>query len=231
MKKLKVFNNFYEDIDVNVNGFTFSGERKMKNLTILAAAGIMALALTACSSANKDAKVSDEVIDAGMHSNDPIKVKGSDVIDAGVYHENETNMDVASHGGQNGAVIPTEHFYTVDREKHVTAGKMLYVLTDDSPAHCIKARYVQVEGRKKLVVYSKSTVPSNFCIYQKSFSSDAEGFSIFVNKGGVCKPSFTHIAVDDQKRKLASVEPVNNTVSMAYCTEGTVSYGEELAHH
>ena len=204
----------------------------MKTLMILTSAAVMAFALSACSTATKDVKPpSDEVVDAGMHTTEPIKVKGSDVLDAGVFHENETAMDLPSHGGQNGAIIPTEHFYTVDREKYVPVGKLLYVLTDDSPAHCIKARYAQIEGRKKLVVYSKSTVPSNYCIYQKSFSSDAEGFSIFVNNGGLCKPSFTHITTDDQKRKLASVEPVNNTVSMSYCVENTVSFGEELAHH
>lgn len=213
-------------------GFTFSGEKKMKTLLILASAGVMAIALSACSTANKDVKApSDEVVDAGMHSTDPIKVKGSDVYDAGTYHENEGIADMPAHGGVNGQVIPTEHFYTVDREKHVTVGKMIYVLTDDSPAHCIKGRFAIVDGRKKLVVYSKSTVPSNYCIYQKSFSSEAEGFSVFVSNGGLCKPSFTQITTDDQKRKLASVEKVNNTVSMAYCLDNTISYGEQLAHH
>jgi len=202
----------------------------MKKIFALTSTSLLALTMMACSSTNKDVKVSDEVIDAGMHTTDPIKVKGSDVIDGGVYHENET-IDITSRGGQNGASIPTQHFYTIDREKFISVGKMFYVLTDDSPAHCIKARFTQSEGRKKLVVFSKSSVPTNYCIYQKAFSGDAEGFSIYVNHGGVCKPSFTHVAVDDQKRKIASVEPVDNTVSMAYCTENTVSYGEELAHH
>ena len=203
----------------------------MKNYLLLVTLSVLAMAMSACSHTDVKpaAPASDEVVDAGMHANGQVKVAGA--LDAGTYHENENYSDVASHGGQNGHVIPTERFYSVDREKHAPLGKMLYVLTDDTPAHCIKARYLMVDGKKQLVVYSKSTVPSNYCIYQKTFSSDAEGFSLFVNHGGVCKPSFTNVKLDEQKRKMASVEPVNNTVSMAYCVDNTVSFGEHSAQH
>jgi hypothetical protein len=202
----------------------------MKNYLILGVASALAMALTSCSHTDvKPSPASDEVVDAGMHSDGHVKVSGA--LDAGTFHENEDYSDISAHGGKNGTVIPTERFYSVDREKHAPLGKMLYVLTDDSPAHCIKARYLMVDGKKQLVVYSKSTVPSNYCIYQKSFSSEPEGFSIFVNHGGVCKPTFTNVKVDDQKRKMASVEPVNNTVSMSYCVDNTASFGEQVSRH
>jgi hypothetical protein len=202
----------------------------MKKYLLSATVSVLAMALLACSHTDvKPAAASDEVVDAGMHSDGHVKVSGA--LDAGTYRENEDYADISTHGGKNGEVIPTERFYSVDREKHAPLGKMLYVLTDDSPAHCIKARYLMVDGKKQLVVYSKSTVPSNYCIYQKTFSSEAEGFSIFVNHGGVCRPSYTNVKVDDQKRKMASVEPVNNTVSMTYCVDNTASFGEQSAHH
>ena len=193
----------------------------MKTMMTTLAISALAFALSACSSAQKDTKTASDA---------PAEIKG-DVIDAGTYRDNEDYTDVAVHGGKNAQALPTEHFYAVDREKHAPVGKLLYVLTDDVPAHCIKAKYAMVEGKKKLVVFSNSSVPTNYCIYQKSFSGDAEGFSIFVKHGGVCQPSFTHVSMDDQKRKVASVEPVNNTVSMSYCVDSTLSYGEEVAHH
>jgi len=172
--------------------------------------------------------VSDKVIDAGMYSSEPITVKGSGVYDAGVYRENEDYSDLATHGGKNGSVIPSEKFYGLDREKHMPVDKVFYFLTDDSPAHCIKGKYVWLKGHKSLVVYSKSNVPSNYCIYQKKFNSEAEGFSISVADGGICRPSYTNVKEDDQKRKVASIEQISNTVSMTYCVDDTVSFGEEM---
>ncbi len=205
----------------------------MKNLKPLLGIASLVLAFTTgCSIfGHKDeVKVSNEVIDAGLASQDQAKVKTGAVLDEGVYREKEDYADVVTHGGKNGKVIPTERFYAVDREQHVPVGKMLYVLTDDSPAHCILGKYSVMDGRKKLIVFSKSVVPTNYCIYQKQFSSEPEGFSIYVHDGGKCKPSFTIITTDDQKRKMASVEEVDNTVSMSYCLDGTVSYGLEVAH-
>jgi hypothetical protein len=209
----------------------------MKTLGTYIAAGFMLVGLTACSSSKvKDqtdlrAPSSDTVVDAGLNPVEPVKVKGGNVIDAGVYRENEDYTDLVKHGGKNGSVVPTERFYTMDREKIVPTDKVLYILSEDSPAHCMKGKSIGMEVKKRLVVYTKSLVPSSYCIYQKSFSSDAEGFSIFATNGGMCKPSFTSVKVDDQKRKMASVEPVNNTVSMAYCVDHTMSYGEYLAGH
>ena len=206
----------------------------MKNLTSLL--GLVSLVLifsTGCSIfGHKDEpKASNEVVDAGMVSQEPVKVsEGTQVIDAGVYREKEDYSDIALHGGKNGGVIPTEKFYALDREKRAPVGRVLYVLSDDSPAHCMLGKYTMFEGRKKLVVYSKSPVPTNYCIYQKPFSSEPEGFSIYVTDGGKCRPSFTEVTVDSSKRKMASVEKVDNTVSMTYCLDGTVSYGQELAH-
>jgi hypothetical protein len=205
----------------------------MRNLAAIISSTTLALVLfTGCSHGDhKEAKVSNEVIDAGLSSVEPIKVKETHTYDAGIYREKEDYSDMATHGGKNGAIVPTEKFYAIDREKHMPVGKMFYVLTADTPAHCILGKYVEMDGRKKLVVYSRSVVPTNYCIYQKTFSSEAEGFSLYVTDGGRCKPSFTVIKVDDQKRKLASVEEVDHTVSISYCVENTISYGEEIAHH
>lgn len=206
----------------------------MKNVKpLIVFTGLVLAFNTGCSifGHKEEVKASNEIIDAGLVSADAVKVKEtSRVVDAGIYREKEDYSDIALHGGKNGKVIPTENFYASDREKHVPLGKVLYVLTDDSPARCLLGKYTWSEGRKKLMVYTKSPVPTNFCIYQKKFSSEAEGFSLYVHDGGICKPSFTSITVDNQKRKLASVEEVNNIVSMTYCLDGTVSYGQELAH-
>jgi hypothetical protein len=206
----------------------------MKNTKLIfAAALLLTVANTGCSlfSHKVEAKPSNEIIDAGYVSTEPVKVKETHTIDAGIYREKEDYSDLALHGGKNGAVIPVEKFYAIDREKHAPVGRVLYFLTDATPAHCIMGKYVNLDGRKKLVVFSKSTVPTNYCIYQKQFSTEAEGFSLYVSDGGRCKPSFTSIKVDDQKRKLASVEEIGNTVSMSYCVDNTFSYGQELARH
>jgi hypothetical protein len=207
----------------------------MKNMkSILFSCWALAFVVGCSSPQPKEApQASNQVVDAGMYSSAPVKVKETHVYDAGVYRENEDYSDLVQHGGKNGDVIPTEKFYGVDREKHVPTDKVFYILTEDNPAHCIKGKYIWLQGRKQLVVYSKSSVPTNYCIYQKKYSSEPEGFSIYITEGGLCRPSFTTVTEDEQKRKVASVEQVKNTVSMTYCVENTVSYGEEFArrHH
>lgn len=190
---------------------------------------LVAAFLSGCSIFGKkeEAQVSDEVVDAAMLNNGSMKVSG--VIEGGAYRGKEDYSDLSQHGGKNGTVIPTEKFYSMDREKHAPVGKLLYVLTEDHPARCILGKYTNVEGRKRLVVYSKSQVPTNYCIYQKGFVSEPEGFSVYAKDGGICRPSFTVVKEDSDKRKLASVAEVQNTVSMAYCVNDTVSYGQELA--
>lgn len=185
------------------------------------------LALAGCSSKPVEtAKApSSDVVDAASTHKEPVQINQKLVYDGGKFEE---GFDPLKTGGRSGTAIPTEKFYGVDRQKFAPVGKVLYVLTDEKPKRCILGRFTMVDGQKRLVAYSKSTVPTNYCIYQKGFNQDGQGFSLFINDGGICKPSYAEVTTDDQKRKLATIEEVDNTVSMSNCVEGTVSYGAEL---
>lgn len=166
-------------------------------------------------------------VDMGL-VNSPKEISDSKyVMDGGVYHEGENYADVLNRGGKMGTTIPAERFYIYDREKNAPVDALLYVLTDDDAKRCLPGKFLVVDGHKKLVVYSQSPVPSTYCVYQKKFVPESQGFTISIEKGGVCKPSNTFSTTEGQ-RKLASVEPVNHIVSMNYCTENTVSYGRQL---
>ncbi len=107
-------------------------------------------------------------VDAATLHEDPVKIKDKEYVDAGTFSAKDDYADLTSHGGKGGSVIPSEKFYSVDREKHAPVGKMLYVLTDEDPARCVMAKFTVFKDKKKMMVYSKSQVPTNYCIYQKT---------------------------------------------------------------
>jgi hypothetical protein len=82
-----------------------------------------------------------------------------------------------------------------------------------------------LDNKKKLVVYSKTTVPNTYCIYQKVPTSEPTGFAVSMFDGGMCKPAIIQTKVDEQKKTISSIEFFDKIVSMKFCFEGTVSYG------
>ena len=202
----------------------------MKNTRSIVLLGAIAvLALSGCSlfGGKKDVtfvnnRAPNSVVDDGA---EPVDLKASnEVMDGGTYRENEDYSDVKMRGGLMADAIPAEHFYSVDREKHAPVGKTVYVVTDDHPSHCLMAKFTVVHGHKKLIVYSKSPVPNNYCIYQKTVQADPQGFSIYAENGGVCKPAYIGVE-HTATRNVASVEGFDKTVSMTYCVESVVSWG------
>lgn len=205
----------------------------MKNTRILVLGSALAvLALSGCSlfGGKKDVtstsnRAPSSVVEDGA---EPVELKNAQVLDGGTYRENEDYSDVKNRGGVMAETIPGEKFYSIDREKHAPVGKILYVVTEEHPSHCLMAKFTMVQGHKKLLVYSKSPVPNNYCIYQKTAEADPQGFSIYAENGGVCKPAYITVE-HTATRNVASVEGVDKTVSMVYCSDSTVSWGE--THH
>jgi hypothetical protein len=152
------------------------------------------------------------------------------VYDAGSYSEKEDISDLRIRGGKLFDTVPSEKFYSVDREKVAPVGKLFYVVTNEDPNRCIPAKYSVLDNKKKLVVYSKTTVPTTYCIYQKTPSADPAGFVIDMKDGGMCKPGIITSQVDDNKKTISVVETFNKIVSMKYCFENTISFGLGKSH-
>lgn len=188
---------------------------------------MMTLALSGCSifGGKNDVRAPSSVVEDGA---EPVELKSTDVLDGGTYRENENYSEL--RGGKMADALPTEEFYTVDRQKHAPVGKIIYVVTDDRPTHCLLGKFAVVEGQKRLIVFSKSPVPNNFCIYQKMAGADPQGFSIYTENGGVCKPSYIGVE-HTTNRNVASVEGTDKIVSMTYCVENTFSWGEAKKKH
>ncbi len=185
-------------------------------LTVVAAVG--------CSSSKKkdDAGMAEapKVPDSNLTSNN--------VYDAGTYSEKEDVSDLRARGGKFFETIPAEKFYSVDREKYAPVGKLFYVIADDdqnNTKRCIPAKYTMLDNKKKLVVYSKTTVPNTYCIFQKASTNEPAGFVIYIKDGGMCKPAVITSKVDDSKKTVSQVELYDKIVSMRYCFENTTSLG------
>ena len=165
---------------------------------------------------------SAEVIDPSVSGNEPAKIDYSSgyVLDGGRFSEkhNETNLGVM--GGRNGLFISSEKFGAAP------VGKVFFVVTDESPARCVKSQFIKFKGRKVLLAYPKSPVAMDFCVYQKSFSEEGTGFSLFLKGGPTCRPSVSGVVRDREGRRFASVEEFNHDVSITYCVENTISWGE-----
>ena len=204
--------------------------KNSKSVIFFSAVTMMALSGCSLFSGKKDTTVTNRAPSSVVEDGAEATEAKGDVLDGGVYRENEDYSDVKVRGGMMADAVPTENFYSVDREKHAPVGKVMYVVTDDNPTHCLVGKFTQVHGRKKLIVYTKSPVPNNYCLYQKTAEAEPQGFSIYADKGGVCKP--TYMTVDHvNSRNIASVAGFDKTVSMTYCTENTVSWGETHRKH
>lgn len=190
-------------------------------LATLAAALVL---VVGCSSAKKQ-----EETPAPQEAPPAKNLTSNNVFDAGSYSEKEDISDLKARGGQMFDAIPAEKFYSYDREKLVPVGRLFYVVTDEDPKRCIPAKYSMLDGKKKLVVYSKSTVPATYCIYQKAQSAEAAGFSISVKDGGICMPAIIASKVEGSKT-VSTIEFFNKVISMKYCFDETFSFGLGKGH-
>jgi hypothetical protein len=113
-------------------------------------------------------------------ANKPAEVKenSGNVYDGGAYSAQHEVGDLTQRGGKMAETIPTEKFPSIDREKNAPLGRLLYVLSDDENPKCVRAKYTLLNGKKKLVVYSKTQVAHSYCIYQKQAHPEVEGFAI-----------------------------------------------------
>ncbi len=191
----------------------------MKKSSFLSAAGVVLMsAVVACSTAKKS--------DTGEVAKVPeSNLTATNVYDAGTFNEKEDVSNLNLRGGKFFDSLPTEKFYSIDREKIAPVGKLFYVVTDEETARCIPAKYTVLDNKKRLVVYSKTTVPNTYCIYQKILSNEPAGFIVLMKDGGMCRPAMITSKVDMQKKTVSSIEVFNKIISMKYCFEDTTPFG------
>jgi hypothetical protein len=203
-------------------------------LTLLLA--VVGMALSGCKSAptpevdvSKAPKLPNGAYDVAFAPSEKKSAADRQTLDAKVFRENESVEDLLMRGGEAGKQLPDERFFVSDREKNAPVDNTIYAFTDDKPARCVKAKFSMVGGRKKLVIFSQSQVPTNYCVYQHKPNNEMEGFSLRSRFGGVCSPSYTQYSVDSQNRKLARIEFVDKIVPIRYCLTKTNSLGVRTA--
>ncbi|MBK9294240.1 MAG: hypothetical protein IPM57_07320 [Oligoflexia bacterium] len=179
------------------------------------------ITIMACAGSKKNEDQAEAIKDMQVPTKN---LTNDDVYDAGTYSDKEDVSDLKIKGGHMFDTIPTEKYYSIDREKLAPVGKLFYAVTDESPTRCIPAKYTMLDGKKKLVVYSKSTVPATYCIYQKTYSVEPAGFSVTMKNGGICMPAMIVSKVEDGKT-VSTIDFFSKTVSMKYCFDDTFSFG------
>ena len=179
---------------------TPKGDHKMKTVRLVKVA--FALSLVAAMGCSTSGKNKEETATAAVQKAPDTNLTATNVFDAGTYSEREDISDLKIRGGKMFDTVPTEKFYSVDREKVAPVGKLFYVVTNEDPNRCIPAKYSILDNKKKLVVYSKTTVPTTYCIYQKTSSAEPAGFVVDMNDGGICKPAIMITKVDDNKKQF-----------------------------
>jgi len=147
----------------------------------------------------------------------------SEVIDGGIYapHKVTTHTDQ----GSDHEITPDNFSFEEERQNYAPVGKSIYVLGEDGKCYWGNFSYTKFD--KALFIYTKSPVTGDHCIYQKTLSEKAQGFSISARSGGICVPTY---GVSQEKAggpAIWVVRESGSTASMADCVQHTVSFGEQ----
>jgi len=148
------------------------------------------------------------------------------VYDGGLFSKDGIPLSIENEGGKSGVHLPQIVSVADDRRTFATVISPIYVL--DENQKCFWGHFTEGESARKLVVYTKSEVTVDHCIYQKKFNKNPQGFSILTSDGGVCRPSFADSLESLNENLRGSIHTVDKTVSMSNCVEHTVSYGAVL---
>jgi len=122
------------------------------------------------------------------------QVVGAAVYDGGEYKSSKLSDQMSSTLLGADLALSSSHNNS-DRFASVPVSKPYYIVGEDGK--CYWGTFSKVKEVTAMIIYYKSPVSNEHCIYQSTFNTRPFGYSISAKGGGQCIPS--HVAVEGEK--------------------------------
>lgn len=145
----------------------------------------------------------------------------SAVFDGGSFSSSKTEaqLDPSVLGPD---LFPSNH--PVNDFSSVPLGKPFYVLGQDQKCYWGNFSETKKTKDKILVVYFKSSVSAEHCIYQEGFSLNPSGVSVSLKNGGECVPTLADVGDGDNW----IIKENGTPVPLISCFDNKSSYGDHM---
>ena len=145
------------------------------------------------------------------------------VFDGGSFSQDKVSAHT-DMGADGPEPQPSNFAFEQDRFSSAPVGKAFYVLGEDNK--CYWGNFAYNKYEKALIVYFKTPLSTDRCLYQKQLDAKPSGYSVSAKMGGVCVPT---LGVGDSTAASSfKLEETGNPVAFSYCVDQTVSYGDNF---
>lgn len=149
------------------------------------------------------------------------------VYDGGVYIPSKVS-DHTDFGSNDKEPTVTDFGAEADRNSLAPVGKAFHIIGDD--LKCYWGNFAYTKYEKALIIYTKTPLPNDLCVYQEKFDRDPIGFSISSKNGGVCIPTRAlYGPTGEGGVQTIDIKLIGSPISLAKCLAATETYGSFVA--